>query len=109
MKRNLKIVTFTFSLILSLLAWAPWLNDKEIHDKVLKERGWKDGTITTAEHFKELSNETLQKWIEDSGRKGVENNGILICDYEVKWFPFGRIVRSCEGIYFVTFWGQIFP
>jgi len=83
------------------LSWAPWLNDKEIHDTVLKERGWKGGTITTAEHFKE--------WIEDSRRKGVENNGILICDYEVRWFPFGRIVGSCEGMYFVTFWGQIFP
>ena len=108
MKRNLKIAIFALLLILFLLAWAPWLNDKEIHDKVLKERGWKDGTITTVEHFKELDNETLQKLIEDSRRKGVEN-GILICDYEVRWFPFGRIVRSCEGIYFVTFWGQIFP
>ena len=109
MKRNLKIAIFTLLLILFLLAWAPWLNDKEIHDKVLKERGWKDGTITTVEHFKELDNETLQKLIEDSRRKGVENNGILICDYEVRWFPFGRIVGSCEGMYFVTFWGQIFP
>jgi len=108
MKRNLKIAIFALLLILFLLAWAPWLNDKEIHDKVLKERGWKDGTITTVEHFKELDNETLQKLIEDSRRKGVEN-GILICDYEVKWFPFGRIVWSCEGVYFVTFWGQIFP
>jgi len=108
MKRNLKITTFALLLILFLLAWAPWLNDKEIHDKVLKERGWKDGTITTADHFKELDNETLQKWIEDSRRKGVEN-GILICDYEVRWFPFGRIVGSCEGAYLVTFWGQILP
>ena len=108
MKRNLKIVIFALLLILFLLAWAPWLNDKEVHDKVLKERGWKDGTITTVEHFKELDNETLQKLIEDSKRKGVEN-GILICDYEVRWFPFGRIVGSCEGMYFVTFWGQIFP
>ena len=109
MKRNLKIAMFALLLILFLLASAPWLNDREIHDKVLKERGWKDGTITTTDHFKELDNETLQKWIEDSRRKGVENNGILICDYEVRWFPFGRIVGSCEGMYFVTFWGQILP
>jgi len=25
------------------------------------------------------------------------------------WFPFGRWVASCEGGYYVTFWGQIFP
>ncbi|MCD6088768.1 hypothetical protein J7K07_03505 [Candidatus Bathyarchaeota archaeon] len=54
MKRNLKIVTFTFSLILSLLAWAPWLNDKEIHDKVLKERGWKDGTNYNSGAFQRI-------------------------------------------------------
>ena len=103
MKRNLKIAISALLLILFSLAWAPWLNDKEIHDKVLREKGWKDGTVTTVEHFRELDNETLQKWIEDSRREGVENNGILICDYEVRWFPFGRIVGSCEGIYFVTF------
>jgi len=50
-------------LILGLLILAPWLNDKEIHDKVLKERGWKDGTITTPDHFKNLDNETLKKMI----------------------------------------------
>ena len=108
MKRKLKITICALLLILLLLAWAPWLNNKEIHDRVLKEKGWKDGTIAAAERFKELDNETLQKLREESRKKGVEN-GILVCDYEVRWFPFGRIVGSCEGMYFVTFWGEIFP
>ena len=34
---------------------------------------------------------------------------MLICDYEVHWVPFGRWVASCEGSYFVTFWGKIVP
>ncbi|MEN3034811.1 MAG: hypothetical protein ABC537_00780 [Candidatus Methanosuratincola sp.] len=34
---------------------------------------------------------------------------MLICDYNVRWFPFGRWVASCEGAYFVTFWGEIVP
>jgi len=45
-------------LILGLLILAPWLNNKEIHDKVLRERGGKDGTITVPDHFKNLDNET---------------------------------------------------
>jgi len=37
-------------------------------------------------------------------------DGILICDYNVMWFPFGRWVASCEGGYYVTFWGKpIYP
>jgi len=97
-------------LILILVAGAPWLNDKEIHDEVLKTKAWKDGTVAPLNHyhFKNISNETLQKLIEESRKKGVEN-GILICEYKVMWFPFGRWVTSCEGGYYVTFWGQIRP
>ena len=65
-----------------LLAWAPWMNNKALHDKVFEERAKIDGTID-------------------------RQTGELICDYSVRWFPFGRYVASCEGGYFVTFWGKI--
>lgn len=74
------IVTSTL-LILTLLAWAPWLGDQAIHDRVMLEKARIDGTI--------------------------DQNGNLICDYNVVWVPFGRWVASCEGGYFVTFYGEI--
>jgi hypothetical protein len=82
MKRNTKIIIITFLLILFLLVWAPWLNDKALHDQVLQEKGKIDGTID-------------------------RKTGELICDYNVMWFPFGRYVASCEGGWFVTFYGNI--
>lgn len=107
MKKNTKIILILALLALLLLTWAPWMDNQAIHDNVLKEKGWKDGTITSPEHFKNLSNKALQERLEDSRKKGVENNGILVCDYKVSWFPFGRVAGSCEGMYFVTFWGKI--
>ncbi len=99
-------------LLVFVFAWAPWLDDQAIHDKVLKEKGWKDGTIVTVEHFKNhfknLPEEILQELLRESREKGIKN-GVLICDYKVHWFPFGRVVVSCEGAYYVTFWGQIIP
>lgn len=67
-----------------LLAWAPWLDNQAIHDKVFQERAHIDGTID-------------------------KQTGELICDYKVMWAPFGRWVASCEGGYFVTFYGQRMP
>lgn len=69
-------------LVLLLLAWAPWMNDLTVHDMVFSARAATDGTID-------------------------KETGDLICDYEVRWAPFGRWVASCEGGYFVTFWGAI--
>lgn len=46
--------------------------------------------------------------IEYSRVHGVED-GVLICDYKVMWFPFGRYVASYEGGYYVKFYGQINP
>lgn len=108
MRKSIKSVAVIFSvLILFLLAWAPWLNDKEIHDRILKDRGRKDGTIVPIEKII-VSEEALKEMIEYSRAHGVED-GILICDYKVMWFPFGRWVASCEGGYYVTFYGQIIP
>jgi len=84
MTRNKKIIIAIFSVIVVMLAWAPWLNNQGLHDKVFEERAEVDGTI--------------------------DKDGNLICDYNVNWFPFGRYIASCEGGYFVTFWGKIlFP
>jgi hypothetical protein len=68
--------------VLFLLAWAPWMDNQAVHDGVFREKAWIDGTIDKA-------------------------TGELICDYKVVWFPFGRWVASCEGGYFVTFYGDI--
>lgn len=70
------------ALLILLAAWAPWMNDQAIHDRILKERGIIDGTID-------------------------KETGELICDYKVNWFPFGRYVASCEGGYFVTFYESV--
>ena len=78
-------------LILLILTWAPWLDNKEIYDKVLEAKAHKDGTYG---------------WVVyPNGTKRYE----LICDYEVHYAPLGRWVASCEGGYYVTFWGQIIP
>jgi len=82
MKVNVKLVLSLLLLVLFLMAWAPWMDDAAIHDKVFEERARIDGTID-------------------------KQTGELICDYSVGWFPFGRWVASCEGGYFVTFWGEI--
>jgi len=73
------LILIAFSIILT---WSPWLGENEIHDKVLREKGRIDGTI--------------------------DKKGNLVCDYEVIRFPFGRFVASCEGGWYVTFWGKIF-
>ena len=81
MKKNIKVILILALLILILLAWAPWMNNQAIHDRVFEERARIDGTID-------------------------RETGELICDYNVMWFPFGRHVASCEGGYFVTFYGE---
>ena len=82
MKQKTKIVIAAIVLLLLLLAWAPWLDDQAIRDKVFQERAHIDGTID-------------------------KETGKIICDYNVEWFPFGRYVASCEGGYFIPFWGQM--
>ena len=84
-----RLAVFIALLLLLLTLWAPWLNAKEIHDKVFKEKAHKDGSYGWV--------------IYPDGSKRYE----LICDYKVMWAPFGRWVASCEGAYYVTFWGKI--
>ena len=79
MEQKIKIAIAAIALFLLLLAWAPWLDNQAIHDKVFRERAHLDGTID-------------------------KQTGELICDYNVMWFPFGRYVASCEGADFVWFW-----
>ncbi|MCD6107283.1 MAG: hypothetical protein J7J57_03655 [Caldisericaceae bacterium] len=82
MKKNAKIALIMALVIMLLLIWAPWMDNQAIHDRVFKEKARIDGTID-------------------------KQTGELICDYTVMCFPFGRWVVSCEGGYFVTFWGKI--
>jgi len=89
MKKPPKRVFILILLVLMGLAWAPWMDDQAIHDRVFQEKAHHDGTMG---------------WV-------IHPNGTqeytLICDYKVMWVPFGRWVASCEGGYFVTFWGKI--
>lgn len=89
--RTIKIALSAILIFLCLLAWAPWLDNQAIHDMVFQEKAHKDGTIGEV--------------INTDGTKETR----LICDYRVMWLPFGRYVASCEGGYFVTFYGQILP
>ena len=89
MKKNTKIICILLLLVLFLLFWAPWMDNQEIHGKIFQEKAHIDGTMG---------------WV-------IQPDGTseytLICDYNVMWFPFGRWVASCEGGYFVSFWGKI--
>jgi len=83
MNRNKKIIIIaTIITLIVILARAPWLDNQSLHDEVFEERAEIDGTID-------------------------KYTGKLICDYNVMWAPFGRWVASCEGGYYVTFWGKI--
>lgn len=89
MEKKTKIGVILTLLVLFLVAWAPWMDNQAIHDRVFQEKAHIDGTmgwVTKPDGTKEYT---------------------LICDYNVMWFPFGRYVASCEGGYFVTFWGKI--
>jgi hypothetical protein len=82
MKRDRKApIVIVIAILLLILLWAPWMNDKQIHHKVLIEKGKIDHT--------------------------VNESGEIICDYNVTWAPFGRMVGSCEGAHYVSFWGEI--
>jgi hypothetical protein len=81
-RREILVVVAPFVVLLMLVV-APWMDSQAVHDLVLEEKGRKDGTI--------------------------DSEGNLICDYNVMWVPFGRVALSCEGGWFVTFWGWILP
>jgi hypothetical protein len=88
-KKRDKTIILNIVFILLLLVWAPWMDNQAIHDRVFQEKAHKDGTMG---------------WVtQPDGTREYT----LICDYNVMWFPFGRYVASCEGGYFVTFWGKI--
>ena len=79
---NKSIKTAIILVIFGALCWAPWLNNQKLHNQVFESyRSRRDGTI--------------------------DKDGKLVCDYNIVWMPFGRWVGSCEGGYYVTFWGKI--
>ncbi len=80
--RKLIIIAIVTAVIIVIFARAPWLDNQSLHDKMFEKRAKIDGTIN-------------------------KYTGELICDYNVMWAPFGRWVASCEGGYYVTFWGKI--
>lgn len=86
---KLKKFILAMVLFLLLLTWAPWMDNQAIRDRVFQEKAHIDGTMG---------------WVtKPDGTREYP----LICDYNVRWFPFGRYVASCEGGYFVKFGGKI--
>ena len=81
MKRNAAAVLVLFLILILVLAWAPWIDNQALHDRILSEKAGTDGTID-------------------------KQTGELLCDYNVMWAPFGRWVASCEGGYYVTLLDQ---
>lgn len=79
-----KIITIVLfiSVVIFILTWAPWLDNETVKDKILSEYGKIDGSLD-------------------------KSTGEIICDYNVMYAPLGRWVASCEGGYFVAFWGTI--
>jgi len=82
-KRNIAVAVGAVAIILLLLLWAPWLDDGQIKEKLYEKQALRDGTI--------------------------DRNGNVICEYKIMWAPFGRWAASCEGGYFVTFFGFVIP
>lgn len=77
--RNKKIL-FIIILIISLLAWAPWITD----DYVLKKVKINSNFI----------------------RQHTPYGGIQDSEINVFWLPFGRGVTTYEGIWYVPFFGS---
>ena len=89
MNKKTKFIILLTLLVFFLLFWAPWMDNQEIREMVLQDKAHNDGTMD---------------WVmQPDGTREYT----LLCDYVVMWFPFGRWVASCEGGYYVTFWGKI--
>ena len=88
---NRVTIVIVIVLLFLVFAWAPWMNDQNIHDMVFREKAHIDGTLG---------------WVRYPNGTDIYT---MICDYHVVWCPFGRWVASCEGGYYVTFWNQILP
>ena len=84
MKTRIKIVIIVISLILLILAWAPWVTSEYAVSKVVEKLGGPDA------QFYHLG-ETLA--VKDVPR-------------EITWFPFGRYITFPGQGWFVTFYGE---
>ena len=79
MKISYIILSIIVIVAIILLAIAPWMNNEKIKETITQEKGKINHT--------------------------VDENGNLICEYKISWFPFGRSASSCEGgPYFIGFW-----
>jgi len=64
MEKNKKLILIAVLLVIFILGWAPWMDEKKLHDKVFEQITKIDGIIN-------------------------KQTGELICDYNVGWFPLG--------------------
>ena len=88
MQTKIKVIIILVVVIVFLLAWAPWLTDEYVIDKVTEKLGGPD-----AQYF--YLSETMP--IKDIPK-------------EVSWLPFVRFIAfPGEAGWFVTFYGAVVP
>lgn len=74
------LIGLSVILLLVVVAWAPWMDNDSVQNFVVNAYGTKDGTV---------------------------QYGKVVCEYSVRWVPFGRLAVSCEGGHFVPFWIKV--
>lgn len=86
MKKKNKIILLISSLILILLAWAPWISNNYAINKVIEDFGGSDKAFTDFHGAKTIGE----------------------AKFVVSLFPFGRSVSvPSEAVWFVTFYGDV--
>lgn len=79
MKTKTVIIAVLSVLVISLLAWAPWVTDDYAKNKVIEKVGFPNPVV------------------------GLEDDESLC----VTWIPFGRFAATYEHGWFVTFFGAV--
>lgn len=65
--------------VVFLLAWSPWLREEDVKKRVARNANF-------MEQHQKLD---------------------FTVEIHVFWIPFGRLVTTIEGAWFVTFWGRV--
>ena len=79
MENKTKAITIVAILLIVVLAWAPWISDEYVLNKVKANSNFK------SQH-----------------PSGIENSEI-----NVFWLPFGKGVATYEGLWYIPFFGFV--
>lgn len=96
MKKRSKIILVITILVISLLAWAPWITNDYAINKVLDY--YTKNPPPTNEYGQAVSGKIMD--IDEV--PGITRGDLAISG---QWYPFGKFVVNPEGGFFVFFWG----